>query len=59
MITKIKKYLNGAGLIYAPKFTKRKGIWPAMWMLGNNIDAVNWPACGEIDILECLGHENQ
>jgi beta-glucanase (GH16 family) len=26
-------------------------------MLGNNIDQVGWPACGEIDILEYLGHE--
>ena len=23
-----------------------KGIWPAFWMLGENIDAVSWPACG-------------
>lgn len=34
-----------------------KGIWPAFWMLGNNIDTVGWPACGEIDIMEYLGHE--
>ena len=26
-------------------------------MLGNNTDQVSWPACGEIDILELLGHE--
>lgn len=31
------------------------GIWPAFWMLGNNIDAVGWPQCGEIDILEQNG----
>lgn len=29
-----------------------QGIWPAFWMLGNNIATVNWPACGEQDILE-------
>lgn len=28
------------------------GCWPAIWMLGSNIGAVNWPACGEIDIME-------
>jgi len=28
------------------------GTWPAIWMLGNNISTVNWPACGEIDIME-------
>ena len=28
------------------------GCWPAIWMLGSNIETVNWPACGEIDIME-------
>ncbi|MBQ9225671.1 MAG: glycoside hydrolase family 16 protein [Fibrobacter sp.] len=35
-----------------------KGIWPAFWMLGANIDAVSWPACGEIDIIEAVNDEN-
>lgn len=35
-----------------------KGIWPAFWLLGQNIDAVNWPACGEIDIIETVNSEN-
>lgn len=34
-----------------------QGIWPAFWMLGADIDEVHWPQCGEIDILEYLGHE--
>lgn len=34
-----------------------QGIWPAFWMLGNNIDAVGWPSCGEIDIMENIGKE--
>ena len=32
-----------------------KGIWPALWMLGDNITSVSWPACGEIDIMELIG----
>jgi beta-glucanase (GH16 family) len=28
------------------------GTWPAFWMLGNNINTVSWPQCGEIDIME-------
>lgn len=39
------------------KLPKGKGVWPALWMLGSNITSVGWPACGEIDILELLGHE--
>ena len=35
-----------------------KGIWPAFWMLGENIDAVSWPACGEIDIIEAVNDES-
>ena len=33
------------------------GTWPAAWMLGDNIGTVNWPACGEADIVEHLGRD--
>ncbi len=33
------------------------GLWPAFWMLGANIDTVQWPQCGEIDIMELRGQE--
>lgn len=33
------------------------GTWPAIWMLGSNIDSVGWPDCGEIDIMEHLGRD--
>jgi beta-glucanase (GH16 family) len=36
---------------------KGQGIWPALWMLGNNINTVNWPTCGEIDMMELLGQQ--
>jgi beta-glucanase (GH16 family) len=29
-----------------------QGFWPAAWLLGNNIATANWPACGEMDVLE-------
>jgi beta-glucanase (GH16 family) len=35
-----------------------QGIWPAFWMLGDNISSVNWPACGEIDIMEHINNES-
>ncbi|MEM9685452.1 MAG: glycoside hydrolase family 16 protein [Bacteroidota bacterium] len=34
-----------------------RGLWPAIWMLGNDIDTNTWPACGEIDIMEYVGKE--
>jgi beta-glucanase (GH16 family) len=33
------------------------GIWPAFWMLGDNIDTKPWPQCGEIDIMEQRGQQ--
>src|SRR6516165_10075526 len=39
------------------KIPKGQGMWPAFWMLGNNIATAGWPACGEIDIMENIGKE--
>ena len=39
------------------KLPTGQGVWPAFWMLGNDIDAVGWPECGEIDIMEYRGQE--
>jgi beta-glucanase (GH16 family) len=38
------------------KLPSGAGTWPAIWMLGANIDAVGWPKCGEIDIMEHWGY---
>ena len=34
-----------------------QGMWPAFWMLGNDIDTAGWPQCGEVDIMENIGRE--
>lgn len=35
-----------------------QGIWPAFWVMGENITDVGWPKCGEIDIMEHINNEN-
>jgi len=39
------------------KMPQGKGMWPAFWLLGDDIDLVHWPNCGEIDIVENIGIE--
>ena len=39
------------------KLPQGKGVWPAIWTLGNNISEVRWPRCGEINIMEFIGRE--
>ena len=39
------------------KIPAGEGVWPAFWMLGDDIDARPWPACGELDIMENIGKE--
>jgi len=51
-----KEFLYGKIEVRA-KLALGKGLWPAFWMLGKNIDEVGWPASGEIDILEYVGRE--
>jgi beta-glucanase (GH16 family) len=39
------------------KLATGQGLWPAFWMLGENIDRAGWPTCGELDILENKGSQ--
>lgn len=50
------KYGKIEARIAMPSF---QGIWPAFWMLGDNISSVGWPNCGEIDIMEHVNTGNQ
>jgi hypothetical protein len=55
--TQGKKQFTYGRVEIRAKLPEGKGIWPALWMLGSGFPTLGWPACGEIDILELLGHE--
>ncbi len=38
------------------KLPEGQGLWPAFWMLGQNIHEVGWPRCGEIDVMEHINN---
>lgn len=40
------------------KVPESQGMWPAFWLLGNNITTLGWPACGELDIMEHINGNN-
>jgi len=40
------------------KVPEEQAMWPAFWMLGNSIATINWPACGEADIMEHIDGAN-
>ncbi len=52
-----KKYFQFGKIEVRAKLPKGSGTWPAVWMLGNNINSTPWPSCGEIDIMEHVGYE--
>ena len=57
MITKNKFDFQYGRVDIRANLPQGQGIWPALWMLGENISSVGWPRCGEIDIMEIVGHQ--
>ncbi|RED48992.1 glycoside hydrolase family 16 protein [Seonamhaeicola aphaedonensis] len=55
LITKGKFEFTYGKVDVRAKLPASKGTWPAIWLLGSNIDTVGWPVCGEIDIMEQTG----
>lgn len=55
LVTKDKQTFQYGRIDIRAVLPQGQGIWPALWMLGNNIGSVGWPSCGEIDIMEMIG----
>lgn len=56
--TKGKRYFTHGKIESSIRLPKTAdGLWPAFWLLGNDIDSNPWPKCGEIDIVE-MGHQS-
>lgn len=57
MLTKGKQTFKYGRIDVRAKMPQGQGLWPAIWMLGADIDQNNWPKCGEIDMMELRGQE--
>lgn len=57
VLTKGRKDFMFGRIDVRAKLPKTQGIWPAIWMLGSDVDTNNWPKCGEIDIMELRGQK--
>jgi beta-glucanase (GH16 family) len=57
--TKGKKTFQYGRFEVRAKLAIGKGVWPAFWLLGTNIDQVGWPLAGEIDVIEYVGRSPQ
>jgi beta-glucanase (GH16 family) len=57
LLTKDKQNFKFGRVDVRAKLPKGQGIWPAIWLLGSDIDQNKWPKCGEIDIMELRGQE--
>jgi len=57
VITKGKAQWQYGRIEVRAKLPGGRGMWPAIWMLGEDRGKIRWPACGEIDIMEYVGFE--
>jgi beta-glucanase (GH16 family) len=56
-VTKNKIYFEYGQIVIKAKVPAGRGLWPAFWMLGEQMDMQGWPLAGEIDIMEWVGRE--
>jgi hypothetical protein len=54
LTTRNKKSFKYGRIDIRAALPKGQGLWPAIWMLGDNFSSTGWPSCGEIDIMEIV-----
>lgn len=54
--TRNKKEMMHGRIEVMAKVPRGAGTWPAIWLLGTDIKDKGWPMCGEIDMMEHVGH---
>jgi beta-glucanase (GH16 family) len=56
-IKTLGKFAQSGGTFEARiKLNSQRGLWPAFWLMGQDISAAGWPGCGEVDMLEDFGY---
>jgi beta-glucanase (GH16 family) len=55
IVTRKKRLFQFGRIDIRAQMPAGQGMWPALWMLGDNQDVVGWPSCGEIDMVEVIG----
>jgi beta-glucanase (GH16 family) len=52
-----KRHIEQGRIEIMAKLPVGHGTWPAIWLLGTNMkEGIPWPTCGEIDMMEHVGH---
>lgn len=57
LVSKGKYDFKYGKIEFRAKLPAGGGTWPALWMLGSNYETSPWPACGEIDVMEHVGNQ--
>lgn len=55
IVTQGKQSFQYGRIDIRAKLPHGQGIWPALWLLGDNFSSVGWPKSGEIDLMEMVG----
>ncbi len=56
MNSRNRVYFKYGKIEFRVKLPYGQGLWPALWLQGNELYDLGWPKRGEIDVMELRGH---